>query len=280
MPHHEHTVKVYTPISSAKLVSFITDMKRCSKLKSQVHDAFVEIDHFSFYLCVYNPTRYVHTLAANTKLGSVHYQSEKEVVYHMFAPCHKLAGTEKDSQEHRIKPSGEDHSVNASSSVDDVILGLVAHIEDEHHRLDFLHILQQNRSSFDTSKMARARSKIHHTISIGDHLPTSVRPYFKTVQQRKEVQQEVSKLLSQVILQPSRSPWSSPVLLKKKADGTYRFLVDFRRLNSSLKRIPIRSHRRKNCCIAFLVTDISQSSIYDRATSRSRLANRIYQRRR
>ena len=232
MPHHEHMVKVYTPISSAKLVSFITDMKRCSKLKIQVPDAFVEIDHFSFYLCVYNPTRYVHTLAANTKLGSVHYQSEEEIVYQMFAPCHKVAATENDSQEQSIKSSGEDHSVDASVSVDDVILGLVAHIADEHHRLDFLHILQQNRRSFDTSKMARAKTKVHHTINTSDHLPTSVRPYFKTVQQRKEVQQEVRKLLNQGILQPSSSPWSSPVLLKKKPDGTYRFLVDFRRLNS------------------------------------------------
>ncbi|CAM4961922.1 unnamed protein product, partial [Rotaria socialis] len=39
--------------------------------------------------------------------------------------------------------------------------------------------------------MTRAKTKIHHTINTGDHLPTSVRPYYKTVQQRKKVQQEV-----------------------------------------------------------------------------------------
>ncbi|CAF4583547.1 unnamed protein product, partial [Didymodactylos carnosus] len=50
------------------------------------------------------------------------------------------------------------------------------------------------------------------------------------------MQQEVGKLLDQGIIRPSNSPWSSPVLLKMKPDGTYRFLVDFRRLNSITKK--------------------------------------------
>jgi hypothetical protein len=235
LPHHEHIIKVQTPISSAKLVSFTPDTKQCSKLKIQVPDAFVEINRFAFYLCVYNPTRYVHTLAANTKLGSVHYQSDDEIVYNIFGACEQSATVENANQVHSILTS-EQGGPHDSSSVDAILQGLVAHIEDEHHRLDFLNILQQNRRSFDTSKMTRAKTKIHHTINTGDHLPTSVRPYYKTIQQRKEVQQEVGKLVNQGILRPSSSPWSSPVLLKKKPDGTYRFLVDFRRLNSVTKK--------------------------------------------
>ena len=37
------------------------------------------------------------------------------------------------------------------------------------------------------------------------------------------------------VVQPSSSPWSSPVVMVRKKDGTHRFCVDYRGLNSVTK---------------------------------------------
>ena len=53
------------------------------------------------------------------------------------------------------------------------------------------------------------------------------------------VPQEVAKHLKQVqqsgVIQPCSSPWSSPVLIVRKRDGTHRFCVDYRGLNAVTK---------------------------------------------
>ncbi|XP_020186159.1 uncharacterized protein [Aegilops tauschii subsp. strangulata] len=62
--------------------------------------------------------------------------------------------------------------------------------------------------------------------------PFSIRVYRHKPEQKDEIERQVAELLKSGVIQASNSPFSSPVILVKKKDGTWRMCVDYRQLNA------------------------------------------------
>ena len=98
--------------------------------------------------------------------------------------------------------------------------------------------LGKNRDLFATSLKELGFTSIHqHRIDTGDATPMRQAPYRTTPEKRAEIEHQVEELLDSDIIEPSVSEWQAPVVLVKKKDSSYRFAVDYRKLNQVTKPI-------------------------------------------
>jgi len=79
-------------------------------------------------------------------------------------------------------------------------------------------------------------SLIQHSINTEGHAPIRLRPYRVPQVQKEVIEKHIDDMLERNVIQPSVSPWASPVVLVSKPDGSTRFCCDFRKLNSITKK--------------------------------------------
>jgi len=81
-----------------------------------------------------------------------------------------------------------------------------------------------------------ARSLQPAEIDTGDHPPIKQNPYRMPLLKRQIVEDCVAEMLRDNVIQPSVSPYASPVVLIPKRDGSTRFCVDYRKLNAITRK--------------------------------------------
>lgn len=93
-------------------------------------------------------------------------------------------------------------------------------------------VIERNAEVFE-AKLGLSPERGHeHAILLKEGMnPVGVRPYRYPQCQKDEIEKLIQEMLEAGIIRPSSSPYSSPVLLVKKRDGSWRFCVDYMALN-------------------------------------------------
>lgn len=91
-------------------------------------------------------------------------------------------------------------------------------------------IKHQSVFSKDSSDIGRT-NLVEHTIDTGNAKPIKQAPYRVPLAKRESAEKEIREMAEKGIIEPSVSPWCSPVVMVTKPNGSVRFCCDFRKLN-------------------------------------------------
>ena len=95
-------------------------------------------------------------------------------------------------------------------------------------------LLIELASVFDTpSGLPPCRGHEHQILLMEGTTPICQRPYKYPHFQKTEIEKIVTNLLEVGSIRPSQSPFSSLILLVRKADGSRRMCIDYRALNQA-----------------------------------------------
>ncbi|MCI14060.1 Ty3/gypsy retrotransposon protein, partial [Trifolium medium] len=111
--------------------------------------------------------------------------------------------------------------------------GVFHSLEEEQSR-ELEQLLNMSAGVFQEPKGLPPKRMKEHEIALKEgQKAVNVRPYRYPYHHKNEIERQVKEMLSTGIIRPSTSSFSSPVILVKKKDGSWRMCIDYRALNKA-----------------------------------------------
>jgi hypothetical protein len=94
-------------------------------------------------------------------------------------------------------------------------------------------LLQEYQSVFDEPSGLPPCRNCDHTITLVEGVqPVNKRPYRYAPHLKNEIEKQMAEMLASGVIRLSNTSFSSPIILVKKKDDSWRIVVDYRHLNA------------------------------------------------
>ena len=203
-----------------------------TQLPVQVHGSLLNVNPSKpFQILIQNPTGFTQRIESDTEVG-------------LAAEASQVIEQEVDPQDRTPTTSAtvEGATVKVVSGVSQRKKKLASLLFDEGQAMkwqdrDRLYsLLLSNHSVFalDTDERGET-SMVQMEITMSDAAPKKQPARRTPFAVRGEVARQLREMQENGVISPSSSPWASPVVLVRKKDGSLRFCIDYRELNSLTK---------------------------------------------
>ena len=165
-------------------------------------------------LRMYNPTSNTITLPKGTVIGKL-------------TPVMECEPISAENEDRRMDDS------DVPAHLQDLYERSIKELPQEQHS-NIAELLVEFKDVFSTGDDDIGKTGIiKHRIDTGNSPPIRQKPRRLAPSLQAEADKQVQDMLTRGFIEPSASPWASPIVLVTKKDGSKRFCIDYRRLNDA-----------------------------------------------
>ena len=217
-PYEEKQILIYTQVRAGQFL-FSPAYHLIYHKQLMCPNALISVSDYQAWISIYNPTSFTCFLESNIIVGTAVPLATTTIV---------------SSIVNRVKQQETNRSTinELSSNSRENIEKLIKHLETEQQIIQAKEVIMKHHQLFNSTTVTIAETPQAHVICTGDYPPTTSRPYPQTSEKEQAMFDIIQEMLKNKQIRASRSQYSAPILLIKKRDGTYRFVVDYRKLNN------------------------------------------------
>ncbi|CAF2143978.1 unnamed protein product [Rotaria magnacalcarata] len=226
-PQHETIVRLKSPISSSTNVVFHPNRNLQYTKLIAIPNALLSIKNYETYVTIANPTNKICRIPIHTNIG--HFTIQPSDIR-----CYSINSCL--DTDHSSFNEQQQLEINKHDTTEMIFDQLLDHIQNKNEKLEIYQLLIKYKKIFDTSTPSIAKISVPPMINTASNLPIHSRVYRTDPIKQQHISTIINDMLKSGQIQKSYSSWSSPVILVKKKDGTYRFVIDYRQLNNITER--------------------------------------------